>query len=75
MRTEFLIKTQKGLVDLETFRNEMNDIICKHVSDDLRAMDKAMVEVFYKRTKQAKTSPPLRSLGKLPAADVIRKFY
>jgi hypothetical protein len=75
MRTEFLVKTPKGLVDLETFRNEMDDIICKHISNDLREMDNAMVEIFYKRTKQAKTTPPLKSLGRLPAKDVIRKFY
>ena len=75
MRTEFLIKTKNGLVDLNAFRNEMNETIRSRVLDDFRAMDDAIVEVFYKRNKQAKTTPPLKSLGKLPARDVIRKFY
>ena len=75
MRTEFLIKTPKGLIDLNAFKNEMNETIRGHVANDLRMMDDALVEVFYKRNKQAKTTPPLKSLGKLPARDVLRKFY
>ncbi len=75
MRTEFLIKTQKGLIDLNEFKYEMNETIRSHVANDFRIMDDALVEVFYKRNKQAKTTPPLKSLGKLPARDVLRKFY
>ena len=75
MRQEFLIKTPKGLVDLAEFKNEMNVSIREHVANDFRMMDDALVEVFYKRNKQAKTTPPLKSLGKLPARDVLRKFY
>lgn len=75
MRQEFLIKTPNGLVDLAEFKNEMNAAIRGHVANDLRMMDDALVEVFYKRNKQAKTTPPLKSLGKLPARDVLRKFY
>jgi hypothetical protein len=75
MRTEFLIKTQKGLIDLTEFKNEMNETIRSHVAGDFRMVDDALVEVFYKRNKQAKTTPPLKSLGKLPARDVLRKFY
>jgi hypothetical protein len=75
MRTEFLIKTQKGLVDLKEFKYEMNEAIRSHVANDLRMMDDALVEVFYKRNKQAKTTPPLKCLGKFPARDVLRKFY
>ena len=75
MRTEFLIKTKGGMVDLNTFRKELNAELSNMVARDFSAMDAMMVEVFYKRSKQSKTSPPLRSLGKLPASDVIRKFY
>ena len=75
MKTEFLIKTKSGMVDLNTFRKELDAELNAQVARDFRAMDAMMVEVFYKRSKQSKTSPPLRSLGKLPASDVIRKFY
>ena len=63
------------MIDLKTFKDQIDDIIGEQVARDMRAMDATLVEVFYKRSKQSKTSPPLRSLGKLPAKDVIRKFY
>lgn len=75
MRTEFLIKTKGGMIDLKTFKEQIDDIVNEQVARDMRAMDATLVEVFYKRSKQSKQSPPLRSLGKLPAKDVIRKFY
>jgi len=75
MRTEFLIKTKKGLVDLNAFKNEMNNIMSTQFQNDFKAMDKTMVEVFDKRTGDAKTHPPLKSLGRLPITDVMKKFY
>ena len=75
MRTEFLVKTKEGMIDLKDFKEQIDGIINAQVARDMRAIDDTLVEVFYKRSKQSKQSPPLRSLGKLPAADVIRKFY
>ena len=63
------------MVDLNTFKKEMDSIMTEQFASDMRAMDATLFEVFYKRSKQSKQSPPLRSLGKLPASDVIRKFY
>jgi hypothetical protein len=63
------------MIDLKTFKEQIDDIVNTQVARDMRAMDATLFEVFYKRSKQSKQSPPLRSLGKLPAADVIRKFY
>lgn len=75
MRQEFLIKTKSGMIDLKTFKEQIDDIVNEQVARDMRAMDATLFEVFYKRNKQAKTTPPLKSLGKLPARDVLRKFY
>jgi hypothetical protein len=63
------------MIDLKTFKEQIDDIVNAQVERDMRAMDATLFEVFYKRSKQSRSAPPLRSLGRLPAKDVIRKFY
>jgi hypothetical protein len=75
MRTEFLFKPARGkLMDLNQLRKEMNTIICRQVQGDFAEMDRRMVEVFDQRQHSAKSSPPLKSLGKMDVSTVFRKF-
>jgi hypothetical protein len=75
MRSEFLVKTKRGFLNLVEFKNEMDKIMRAQISDEMSMMDKIIVEMFDKRTGDTKTHPPLNSLGKMPASDVLKKFY
>jgi len=72
---EFLFKMKGGkLMSLRDLQSQMNDILSNKVQSDFRNMDRAIVQIYDHRQSAPESSPPLRSLGKMPLGVALRKF-
>jgi hypothetical protein len=62
------------LMNLRELQSQMNDILSRKVQGDFRHMDRMMVEIYDHRQASPESSPPLKSLGKMPLDMAIQKF-
>jgi hypothetical protein len=54
---------------------DIDNIIIKHIQDDFKSMDDAIVEIFTtNHAKSGQTTPPLLSLGKITIGAIASKF-
>lgn len=75
MKVEFLFRMARGkLMALPELERNMNTNMRNQFSDEMAFMDRRMVEVFDKRQGDAKSHPPLRSLGRMPFGIARVKF-